>query len=105
MWFSKNNCEKNKFLKNNHRRPLSWSRSNHTARPARDKLACSSHKTVSSFIVECRPGTYYDADEWTCILCERGSYQPRPAQSVCLRCPDDMTTFGRGAAERRECCE
>ena len=57
------------------------------------------------FSVECSPGTYYDEDEATCILCEVGSYQPLPAQSICLICPDNMTTYGRGAVHRRECCK
>ncbi|KAK2181034.1 hypothetical protein NP493_414g01009 [Ridgeia piscesae] len=55
------------------------------------------------YCVECSPGSFYNVSAHACIRCDVGSYQPAPAQTECLTCPDGKMTYGRGAVFEMEC--
>ncbi|KAI0214769.1 hypothetical protein LSAT2_000070 [Lamellibrachia satsuma] len=55
------------------------------------------------YCVECSPGSFYNISVRACIRCDVGSYQPAPAQTECITCPDAKTTYGRGAVFEIEC--
>ena len=62
-------------------------------------------KTDFFFPVQCPAGSSYDESvtPHVCKLCEVGTYQPKPGQKTCEKCPSDVTTETPGAVKPEDC--
>lgn len=54
-------------------------------------------------VVGCSPGTFYDNDTQTCPQCEKGYYQDKSGEDVCIPCPRNTTTKSIGSKNIEEC--
>ena len=52
---------------------------------------------------QCLPGSTSSDGLEPCETCQRGFYQPQYAQTSCLECPQDTTTWQRGSRVQDDC--
>ena len=52
---------------------------------------------------QCLPGSVSDTGLEPCNTCDIGFYQPMYAYFSCQPCPDNRTTWRRGARQENEC--
>ncbi|XP_021344300.1 uncharacterized protein LOC110444201 isoform X4 [Mizuhopecten yessoensis] len=53
-------------------------------------------------VVECPAGQYRN-DTNSCVICQRGTFQPETGQSSCLKCGKGMTTIHPGSTSGSQC--
>jgi hypothetical protein len=66
------------------------------------QMKCNYHDTVL-FAGQCLPGTFSVDGLEPCETCVVGFYQPGYADTRCLPCPNDTTTWRRGSRRITEC--
>ena len=52
---------------------------------------------------QCLPGSWASDGLEPCETCQRGFYQPEYAQSSCIECVQDTTTWQRGSRVQDDC--
>lgn len=51
----------------------------------------------------CKPGSYLNETQNTCMKCKKGTYQSEAQQTSCVPCPINTSTRGAGATSEEEC--
>ena len=63
----------------------------------------SGYRKDKDICTPCEPGSYSGDKDVACVLCPKGSYQPKFAMARCLECPGGSTTQDEGIVSLDKC--
>ena len=52
---------------------------------------------------DCKPGTMLDIEKAKCEDCQKGYYQDKSKQTICMKCPKGTSTKAKGSKFRSQC--
>ncbi|XP_076346234.1 sushi, von Willebrand factor type A, EGF and pentraxin domain-containing protein 1-like isoform X1 [Tachypleus tridentatus] len=73
--------------------------------PERTSTETDQSKSLGECKAQCLPGSFSSTGLEVCETCPLGFYQSKYAQIHCIHCPNDTTTWRRGARKLEECKE